>query len=301
MTLEQLRCLHMIISEGTFHGAAKRLNKSQPALSHMIKKLEDELGFPLLSRENYRPALTKKGTVFHNKALKLLEEAKELKELSLQLSSDQEAEVHLAINATCPLKPLLSKIDNIRKVYPHTHIRLSIESMGGPIEMLMEEKADLAIATMDGVHIDTVRATPYQDIQILPVCHYEYPLASFTKQLLAKDLSDFPQIIVADRASKPYEQSRDVLRHGKKWTVSNFAAKKDIILSQLGWGGLPHHMIETELQSGLLKILDIEDFPIRHSKLMLMQKRDMVLGPVGHALWQEISDVSSTITVTQYS
>ena len=39
MTFEQLRVLQAIVSEGTFHGAAHQLNKSQPALSHMIKKI----------------------------------------------------------------------------------------------------------------------------------------------------------------------------------------------------------------------------------------------------------------------
>ena len=42
MTYEQLIVLQAIVTEGTFRGAAERLNKSQSAISHMLKKLETE-------------------------------------------------------------------------------------------------------------------------------------------------------------------------------------------------------------------------------------------------------------------
>ena len=61
MTFEQLRVLNAIVTEGTFRGAAEKLYKSQPAISNMIKKLEDECGITLFSREQYRPELTEHG------------------------------------------------------------------------------------------------------------------------------------------------------------------------------------------------------------------------------------------------
>ncbi|MCZ6798436.1 MAG: LysR family transcriptional regulator, partial [Gammaproteobacteria bacterium] len=47
MTFEQLRVLHAIVTEGTFRRAAQTLFKSQPALSNMMKKLEQEVGFEI--------------------------------------------------------------------------------------------------------------------------------------------------------------------------------------------------------------------------------------------------------------
>ena len=58
ITYEQLVVLHAIVTEGTFRGAAERLNKSQSAISHMLKKLETQIDIILLSREEYRPTLT---------------------------------------------------------------------------------------------------------------------------------------------------------------------------------------------------------------------------------------------------
>ncbi len=288
MTLEQLRVFHAVITEGTFHGAARRLNKSQPALSHMIKKLEEGVGVKLLSRDKYRPQLTTSGKVFYRKALRVLEEASELKELSRSLSGDLEDEVRLAITATCPLPPLLAIINQVRQEYGDTHIRLSIETMGGPVEKLMEDEADIIIATTDGVAPEKVNSSSYRQIEIMPVCHAAYPPAQKEGRKASADMREFPQVVVSDSSSGSYEQSRDLMPENQKWTVSDFASKKEIIKSQMGWGGLPSHLIEEELESGELVVLDLEHYPVRHSQLMLMRRREDTLGPVGRSIWQRI-------------
>ncbi|MDV7340483.1 LysR family transcriptional regulator [Terasakiella sp. A23] len=288
MTLEQLRVLNAIVTEGTFHGAAQRLNKSQPALSHMIKKLEEEVGVDLISRASYRPTLTPSGEIFHRKALRVLQEARELSELSHDLSGQEEAELHLVITATCELAPLLSIIDQVRSRFKNTHIRLSIEAMGGPIEKLMEDDADMIIATFDGVVPEKVVSAPYQTINIYPVCHKDYPPAKASGPIVSTEMRDFPQIVVSDKSTPAYQQSRNLFEENQRWSVSDFASKKQIIMSAMGWGGLPEHLIEDELKSGDLIALNLEQFPVRHSKLMLMRKRTQVHGPVAKALWKAI-------------
>ena len=78
MTYEQLVVLHAIVAQGTFRGAAEQLNKSQSAISHMLKKLEDEIDITLLSREEYRPKLTSKGEVFYRQATRVMQQMQQL-------------------------------------------------------------------------------------------------------------------------------------------------------------------------------------------------------------------------------
>ena len=49
MKHDQLVALEAIVSTGTFRGAAERLNKSQSAISHTIRQLEEELELELFS------------------------------------------------------------------------------------------------------------------------------------------------------------------------------------------------------------------------------------------------------------
>ena len=171
MTYEQLVVLHAIVTEGTFRGAAERLSKSQSAVSHMLKNLENEIDILLLSREEYRPKLTSAGEVFYRQATRVLQQMQQLRSMAKSLSAKQEAEVLLAVAATYPLQPLLKVIADVSAQYPSTHIRLSRESMGGPIERLLGNDADMIIATMDGVPTDQVEAIPLFTATIIPVSH----------------------------------------------------------------------------------------------------------------------------------
>jgi len=57
-----------------FTKAAVLLNVAQPALSHQIKQLEDELGTQLVERTNRRVRLTTAGEVFLARATRILEQ-----------------------------------------------------------------------------------------------------------------------------------------------------------------------------------------------------------------------------------
>lgn len=288
MTYEQLIVLHAIVTEGTFRGAAERLNKSQSAISHMLKKLELEIDVTLLSREEYRPKLTAVGEVFYRQSMRVMQQMNALGSVAKTLSAKQEAEVFLAVTATFPLKPILEVIGAIKSEYPATHIRLSRESMGGPIERLLRNDADIVIATMDGVPADQVEAVPFSEVTILPVAHPDFEPARSAHIKTIAEMQIYTQVIVADSSSGSFTQSRDLLPGGLRWTVSDFAAKKEILLAGLGWGGIPEHMIAKELADGELVSLAVEGYPPRQSRLFQFRKRDKEVGIVAQSIWEKL-------------
>jgi DNA-binding transcriptional LysR family regulator len=169
MKQDQLVALEAIVITGTFRGAAVRLNKSQSAVSHAIRVLEAELQVTLFSRDAYRPALTPEGEIFYREASRVLRQMRELGTTAARLRAREEAELRLAVTATLPLAPLLGALADLSRRHPATHIRLATETMGGPIARLMEGKADIAIATLDGVPLAEVEAKPIAEVTIRPV------------------------------------------------------------------------------------------------------------------------------------
>ncbi len=292
MTYEQLVVLHAIVTEGTFRGAAEQLNKSQSAISHMLKKLETEIDILLLSREAYRPTLTTGGEVFYRQATRVMQQMKELRNIAKNLRAKQEPEVFLAVTATFQLKPVLEIIGTITADYPATHIRLSRESMGGPIERLLRNDADIIIATMDGVPVEQVEALPFAQVTIVPVSHPDFEPARSTHMKTISEMQSYTQVVVADSSSGEFAQSRDLLPGGLRWTVSDFAAKKEILLANLGWGGIPTHMIENELAEGELVSLNVEGYQRRQSHLFQIRKRDRDVGIVAQSIWENLRRVS---------
>lgn len=59
--LRHLRCLVAIAEEGSFSRAAQRLGTTQPAVSQLVKRLEDVLGQRLLHRDRFATRLTPLG------------------------------------------------------------------------------------------------------------------------------------------------------------------------------------------------------------------------------------------------
>jgi len=292
MTYEQLVVLNAIVTEGTFRAAAEHLNKSQPALSHMIKKLEAEIDFDLFSRESYRPKLTPSGEVFYRQATRVIQQMQQLGNLAKSLSAKQEAQVFLAVTATYPLKPFLKIVGDVTTEYPMTHVRLTRESMGGPLERLLRDDANIIIAALDNVPIEQVEAIPFAHVTIVPVAHPDYGPAKSKHLKSISDMQSYTQIIVSDSSSGAFEQSRDLLPGGLRWTVSDFAAKKEILLAQMGWGGMPKHLVVEELEQGKLVALNLEGYPPRHSQLYQIRRRDGDVGIVAQSLWQRLQSLS---------
>lgn len=288
MKHDQLIALDAIVATGTFRGAAERLHKSQSAISHTIRQLEEELELELFSREAYRPALTPAGEIFHREASRVLRQMQGLRTTAARLRAREEPELTIAVSATMDLDPLLPALADTGRRHPATHLRLRMEMMGGPIARLMEGKADIALASLDGVPLEEVEAERVAEVTIRPVASPGLGLPAGSRALSASEMQSHVQVVAAGTGGAAHEQNRDLLPGGLKWTVSDLAAKKKVILAGLGWGGLPDHMTEEERCSGDLLSLNLEGFPLRRSMIFKMRRRDQAIGVVADELWNKI-------------
>lgn len=320
MNYDQLLALDAIVTTGTFRGAADKLYKSQSAISHSIKNLEDSLNMQLLSREAYRPTLTEQGEVYYRQAQLVLQQMRELRQTANQLQAGQEAKVNIAVSATCPISPVLQAIRATSARFPTTHIRLQSEMMGGAAERLLNsndaEQADVVIASLEGIPIANIDAHPFCNIQIVPVAapalfdqstiHTDKQentevtqppdLPDGTSLLTRAMMQQYIQVIVSGTSKPEFAQSRDVLEGGLRWTVSDFATKQEILLAGMGWGGMPRHLITQDLQTGKLQPLNIEGFAVRHTQLYVMRLRERALGKVATALFEQLSCTQFDLT-----
>ncbi len=290
MTLDQLIVLDAIVKQGTFRGAAEYLNKSQSALSHMLKKLESELDISLLSREEYRPKLTPAGEVFYRHTVRILRNIQDLKSVAKSLNAQQEAEILVAVSGIYPLDPLLKIISDLTREFPATHIRLSSENMGGAIEKLLEGTIDVAITSLHDAPLDQLDVLPLSTVIMCPVAHPDFEPARNKKINTITEMQSYAQIVVADSSAKSAKRDRGVLPGGLRWTVSDFSTKKSILLSNMGWGGMPEHLIQAELANGTLVRLNVEGYPPTPVPHYLVRRRDKDVGIVGQALWKALGD-----------
>ncbi|AUR08900.1 LysR family transcriptional regulator [Phaeobacter inhibens] len=294
MKHDQLIALDAIVSTGTFRGAAERLHKSQSAISHTIRQLEEQLELELFNREAYRPVLTPAGEIFYREASRVLRQMQGLRTTAARLRAREEPELTIAVSATMDLDLLLPTLADTGQRHPATHLRLRMEMMGGPIARLLEGTAEIALASLAGVPLDTVEAEPVGEVTIRPVASPNLGLPATSRALAANEMQGHVQVVAADSGTAVHEQSRDLLAGGLKWTVSDLAAKKKVILAGFGWGGLPDHMTVEERRCGDLLSLNIEGFPLRRTTLFKMRRRDQAIGVVADELWNRIGSLTPT-------
>lgn len=123
MMLRQLEYLVALANEGHFARAAEECAVSQPALSEGIRKLEKELGVPLVRRNHAFQSLTPEGQTVLKWARKLLKDRESLK---------QEVSHHLhGLNGTLRIGavPAASSTvamltDKFARAYPETRINV---------------------------------------------------------------------------------------------------------------------------------------------------------------------------------
>jgi DNA-binding transcriptional LysR family regulator len=66
--------------------------------------------------------------------------------------------------------------------------------------------------------------------------------------------------------------------------MTDMSTKYNLILSGLGWGGLPAWMIIDDVLAGRLAVLDLEPYPVRPYEIYAFHRADALPGPAGRWL-----------------
>ena len=118
MELNQLETFLAVAEERSFSRAAVRLHRTQPAVSQVIRKLEESVGETLFDRAARDGSLTAAGVLLRDYALRLLALRREASSALGELKSLERGHLQLAANEyTCMY--LLPAIDAFRREFPH--------------------------------------------------------------------------------------------------------------------------------------------------------------------------------------
>jgi DNA-binding transcriptional LysR family regulator len=293
MTYDQLTAFLAVATAGSFTAASGKLHKSQPAVSKLVRNLEEELGVELFNRQEYRATLTDTGRLFYERALAVIESTESLKGFAMELAGKVEPIVRLAVEAVTPLGPILEIPRGVKERYAAVRIELSTERLAGAVDALREESADIAVATKLATAPAKLEAARYSNVRIVPVARRDHPLVACGVPIPPPLLRAHAQIVLRDSAHGPDSPSLNVLEGGLRWSVTDVAAKKEVILAGMGWGGLPEHVVADALASGQLVALQVPEFEADAMELFVLRRRDRPHGIVAQALWEELKRVGA--------
>ena len=176
MNLHQFRFVQEAVRRNlNLTEAAKALHTSQPGVSKAIIELEEELGIEIFARHGKRlKRITEPGQHVIRSVDLIMRELGNLKRIGEQFSAEDSGTLSIATTHTQARYVLPQPIARLRETYPKVNISLHQGSPDQVAKMLIEEVAEIGIATESLSHYDELVTLPcyeWQHVLVMPVDH----------------------------------------------------------------------------------------------------------------------------------
>jgi DNA-binding transcriptional LysR family regulator len=296
-SLHHLQCFDAVVTEGSFQAAAAKLHRTHPSVFAAVKKLEAQLGLRLFERSGYRVSLTDAGRSLHTKTRLLLGEAAALRGHAAQLAAGEESELRVVIGDLSPLPETLGMLRHFFATCPGTRLHLHFEAIAGPWERLFDGDADLIIHHIDKTdpRLDFVDLGCVSVVPVTAPGFLDFPL---TDAITPEQMRSYAQCVIRDTARHSPPRNYYLIEGAHSSTVSDQLMKKEIILQGMGWGHMPHFLIERELRDGSLLDLCGRHFHRARVELVAARQRSAPHGPVAQRLWRHIEEQAPILRTT---
>ena len=194
MNLEQLRGFYAVAQEGSFTKAAKKLFRTQPAISSQIKLLEDELGELLFQRIGKTVRLTQAGEILRRHVASIFDHLDIAQNQIQELHGLQRGRLVIGSSDTITIYILPQSLKSYRQKYPNIEIAIRNKTSLEVAELVLEGVVDFGIVTLpiehEMLHVKVL--CTYPDVAICPPGH---PLAN-QKAVSLVDLSSYPLLLL---------------------------------------------------------------------------------------------------------
>ncbi|WP_232494824.1 LysR family transcriptional regulator [Novosphingobium kaempferiae] len=296
VSLDQLRAFVAAVETGSFSGAARRLLRTQSAMSEAIAALETHLGVSLFDRGGRYPKLTAEGTALLLDARQVLSAMDVMKARAKGMASGIEAELAIVVDVFFPLQALAGAATEFRREFPATPLRIYVEALGAVVEPVLDGRAAFGIAGSLPLLPAGLRAERLMSVGFAMVASADHPLASWNGIIPHDELARHVQLVLTDRSELTRDREFGVMS-ASTWRLADLFAKHAFLLSGLGWGGMPVHAVEADLRSGRLVTLSVEGVPPGHALPMSAVYRSAAPpGPAGRWMIDRLQGCSSSLS-----
>lgn len=173
MEIRHLRYFCVLAEQLHFTRAAVLLNVAQPALSHQIKQLEEELGTQLVERSNRRVRLTAAGEVFRERAVRILEQLDQAARETVRAGQGETGSLIIGVVSTAVCSVLPELLRRFRRDAPEISIDIREMEPAEQVEALRRETIDIGLLflAIQDVAFDSLVVSRERLIVALPTGH----------------------------------------------------------------------------------------------------------------------------------
>ncbi|NCX94188.1 MAG: LysR family transcriptional regulator [Gammaproteobacteria bacterium] len=270
LSLHQLKVFQAIAQYQGITSAAKRLHMTQPAVSNILKQLQEYYHQPLVEVIGKRCHLTPAGKI-------LIEAAEQIDHLLLSAHERMElmlgnvaGELSLSIVSTAKyFVPRL--LGAFKQLHPQVNIRLKVLNREQVIDRLKNNQDDFVIMSQPPSDMPIDIKPFYQDELVLACSPRHRMLKPKEKSIgaLSEETWLFREMGSGTRMvmSKWLQSNQLEPRHSME--IGNNESIKQMIMADMGISLVSKQSIELELNAGLISTLNLAGLPLPHRWYMV--------------------------------
>ncbi|MFN5514277.1 MAG: LysR family transcriptional regulator [Cyanobacteriota bacterium] len=277
-TLDQLRILRAIASEGSFKRAADTLYVSQPAVSLQVQNLEKQLNVPLFDRGGRKAQLTEAGYLLLHYGEKIITLCQETCRAIEDLQNLQGGTLVVGASQTTGTYLLPRMIGLFRQKYPEVAVQLQVHSTRRTAWGVANGQVDLAIigGEVPTELQDVLQIIPYAEDELALILPTTHPLAKL-ETVQKEDLYKL-KFITLDSQSTIRKVIDKVLTQGEidtkrlkvEMELNSIEAIKNAVQAGLGAAFVSTTAIEKELEMKALHCATIRDVTVRRTLSVIL-------------------------------
>lgn len=281
MNLIALKCFLYTVEERSISKAAKKIHLSQSALSQMIQKFEEDLGYPLLERSNKGVSLTPRGEIAYRYVQKMIKDYDHMLE-ELKHYDENQGKIYISGTSSLSAYSLPCLLYRVKKKFPNLQFQLAAKEPIAIIEGVKDGMIDFGF-------VDEV---PQEDNQIA-----YHLLGSERIVLIAKADYNVPDILHKEDVSKlelimcnassklcqKVDEALAAFDYAKEqlnviFNADSLSAVKSSVLNGFGVAFVPYESVKHELYEKSIKIVNIANANLEYG-IYLVSKKPTELSP----------------------
>jgi molybdate transport repressor ModE-like protein len=273
VNLQELHVFLTVASERSFSRAARKLGRTQPAVSQSIRRLEELVGEPLVDRSSRDGTLTEAGRVLRDYAQRLMRLAEEAQRAVGELRNVQRGRVLIGANEAA-VHALLPVIAEFQQQHPSVQVDVRRVHSRQMAQEVLGRSVDFGVLTFQPRERGLASLTIGTDELVL-LTSPGHPLAS-RRSVRMEDLGG--EAIIAhndpsparERVLRAFEQRHAPLNIAI--ALPSLDAIKRAVELKMGVALLPRRCAVSELALQQLAAVRVADLRIpRHVRLVYRQ------------------------------
>jgi DNA-binding transcriptional LysR family regulator len=274
MDINQLEVLVTVARERSFSRAAEVLNRTQPAISQAIRRLEQEIGEKLFDRSSKDGTLTFAGEVLLDYARQMLNLRYNAQAALVEMRNLHHGKVTISANEHTVFY-LLPVIERFRKIYPSIKIEVHRGVASRIPQQITSREVELGVISFTP-NDESLRSMSVMNDDLVLIVSPKHKLAA-KKVVSIKELGD--ETFVAHNAPSPYRQKviETFDRYKTRLDISvelpSLEAIKILVENGVGVALVPKLTAQGEITAGSLCALSVKEMKLARSLNIIYRKK----------------------------